>query len=276
MASTRLSFMTLNLWGTDYWPRRREAVKQLLRKHRPDILCLQEFSKQAEQLLERVLQGRDHVNRRRDDFLGWRSEGNIYWNKKRLKLARRSDKEPNIGREEVAIDQQQWPTQMYRRLFWVRLKLIDAEHTIFVSTAQLTFKGSKADQGGLNPRKLEIDRIISELTSIPRHAKDKKPVEPAFFMGDVNDTSPIFDLYHAGFVDCFTGVGKPIPPTVPVFRKGGGIDALLKREPLRSLSSDCITANKLADPREAKVLKFRYRGVAPSDHWPVWAEYELI
>ena len=273
MAGKCLTVMTFNLWGDNYWSCRREAVRTLLTTRRPDILCVQEFSKEAEDLLtgcaaeSRACQSNKRRGLERPVFPGWESEGNIYWNKDLLKLAKGASGAPDIGADEVAIHKREKPTQKHRRLFWVRLKLNGSDRTVFVSTAQLTFKGSAADEAGRNPRKKETRRIIRVLKS--RILKDERgePTEQsAFFMGDVNDTSPFFDLSREGFKDCFTCLGTIIPPTVPVYPKGPDIGKEPGEDLLRSLSSDCITANIRAKPREAKVRRFWHRAVAPSDH----------
>jgi hypothetical protein len=276
MARVLLSTATYNLWAKEHWIDRKEAIDAFFKVFQPDVLCIQEFSDNARELLKVALPNHEHVTD--NGVPGWATEGNIYWNKDLFTLIR----ETSHGAEQVGMewkrDRNGHEFQRDRRLFWVRLRLRRGEQEgreIFVSTAHFTYKGY-VDQAceDLDPRGEEIRNTIAALKKV-EHAQ----AIPMFFMGDVNDTAPIFDLAENGFVDCFTRLRLPLPPTVPVYPKGIRYledDAEMKKmKPMRSMTSDVITSNDNAIPVTACVPHFYHKGVAPSDHWPVMAVYEL-
>lgn len=240
----RISIATLNLWNNTRWPERSISLNNFLKRFRLDILCFQELCEEICEFLDQHLAGYARIH---DEFEGWNSESNIYWNTTTFK-------EDVHGAIDVGIP------DGFCRLFWVRLKYGD--NSILIATAQLTWPGNHEERiTGLSPRVKQINRIIVHLKEIAG------PKEPVLFVGDLNGTAqPIYSLQRAGYTDCFTDLGLIPPPTVPV---GIGHDL----SPSRTV--DWITSNSYAQPIAAMVPQIAYNGVPPSDHWPVVAVYEI-
>lgn len=240
----RISVATLNLWKDERWPERSISLGSFLERFCPDLLCLQELCKETCEFLDQCLSRHNRVH---DEFQGWDSESNIYWN------ADIFEKDTH-GAIDVGIP------DGFHRLFWVRLRC--ETNSILVATAQLTWPGSREEvMTGQSPRTEQINRIITCLGEIAM------PNRPAFFVGDLNGTAqPIYSLRDAGYTDCFTDLGLIPPPTSPV---NGGLGL----SPSRTI--DWITSNSWARPMAAMVPMVVYDGIPLSDHWPVVAIYKV-
>ena len=166
MVPTRLSIATYNIWNTMRWDVREPALRQFASLFKPDILCLQELRAETQACLDEELPTHERVH---DDLPGWTCEGNIYWNSDYLK-------EIEHGAVDVGM------LEEHRRLFWVRLELIEQDRTVIVSTAHFTYQGNPDERAnGQSPRVEQTRRTIAALQRLV--GKD----EPAFFMGDLND-----------------------------------------------------------------------------------------
>ena len=249
MFPPRLSVMTLNLWNERRWDDRAKAVEACLQTVDPDLLCIQELRESTRDRLDAVLPGHRRVD---DDFYGWTREGTIYWNDGHFAYV-------DHGSEDVGI------LEEYRRLFWVRLELTDADRTILVSTAHFTYQGNEHEvDTGQSPRVEQANRTVSALQDLQHEG------EPVLFMGDLNDpVHPRRILADAGYTDCFSELGVPVRPTFPAWPTKDDADSIVE------IPLDWIVANEHARSRCATVPEFFYEGMAPSDHWPVLAIYEL-
>lgn len=245
----RFTVCSYNIWGTTRWLERKTALESFVKHHIPDILCLQELQADSRHALDQVL---SETHARVDDsFGGWESEGNVYWNTQFFELI-------NYGAE--AIGQ----LEEFRRLFWVRLRLRDARAiTLFVSNAHYTWPGNPEETTtGLNLRILQAQKTIEVFDRLSPLA------EPLLFMGDLNDQlHPISILRKSGLTDCFTALGQTPRPTYPAFAGAESttpftIDWLFHRGSIR--------------PMNVQVVDFYYGDLAPSDHKPVLATFELI
>ena len=250
MFPVRLSFITYNLWKTERWRVRARALGKFLDLFYPDVLCLQELGRTTQRFLDRNLRNHDRV---RASFPGWTNEGNIYWNTLLFEKVQ-------YGAEIVGH------LERGRRLFWVRLRL-KSSRTIFVATAHLTPPLNPIEaETGRSPRVRQLKRIVARLQRLVRED------EPAFFMGDMNDArhpQPIFK--KAGFTSCFAELGMQSPPTFYSYPTAG----IERGESTVTEAIDLIVANRHARAIAASVPQC-YRGdVAPSDHWPVQAIYEI-
>ena len=252
MFPARLSIVTYNLWLTERWPARAPALERFLSLFAPEILCVQELQRPTQEFLDRVL--KDHA-RVRDPFPGWTNESNIYWNGAMLE-------ETEHGAEEVGH------LEPERRLFWARLRVKSSKQTIFVSTAHLTSpKHANETETGVSPRVKQLKRIAEELGRLVRDN------EPAFFMGDMNDAyHPQRVLGRAGFTSCFAALGMQSPPTFHCYPTAG----IEPGSPTVTEAIDLIVANKYARAIAANVPQVYAEGLAPSDHWPVQAVYQLV
>jgi endonuclease/exonuclease/phosphatase family metal-dependent hydrolase len=251
MIPTRLSIITFNIWRTERWPARAPALERFLTLFTPDVLCVQELQRPTQEFLDRVLKGYGRVH---DPFPGWTTESNIYWNESVLE-------EIEHGAEQVGH------VEPERRMFWVRLQIKSLQKAIFVATAHLTSpRHSNEVETGVSPRVGQLKRIAEELT---RHVREG---EPAFFMGDMNDAwHPQRLLAQVGFVSCFAALGMQSPFTFQCYPTAN----VQPGEQTITEAIDLIVANRYARAIAATVPQCYAGDLAPSDHWPVQAIYQL-
>jgi endonuclease/exonuclease/phosphatase family metal-dependent hydrolase len=251
MVPARLSIITCNIWLTERWPARAPALEKFLTLFSPDVLCVQELQRQTQEFLDGVLKDYERVH---DPFAGWTNESNIYWRKAPFdKIAH--------GAEDVGHAEPE------RRMFWARLQVKPLGKPIFVATAHLTSpKHGQEPETGVSPRVRQLKRIAGALTRLVHEG------EPAFFMGDMNDARhPQRILAEAGFVSCFAALGMQSPPTFQCYPTAGiepGAQSITE-------AIDLIVANKHARAIAASVPQVYAGDMAPSDHWPVQAIYQL-
>ena len=247
MHPLRLSIVTYNLWNTERWPERSQALNRFLDLFTPDILCIQELRDETRSFIDKVLPQHQRVD---DDFPGWTCEGNIYWKSELLN-------EVEHGAEDIGM------LEEHRRMFWVRLNLNGGDKTVFISTAHYTYQGHEKEmETGISPRLGQTRRTMEELQ---RLVKDN---EPAFFMGDLNDpVIPARLMGDVGFESCFKAMNMLSPPTYPCNPTAKYLNM--------NQTIDWIMANAYARPISAQVPQFFLDDFAPSDHWPVLAIYEL-
>jgi endonuclease/exonuclease/phosphatase family metal-dependent hydrolase len=113
----------------------------------------------------------------------------------------------------------------------------------------------------------QLKRIAGELARLVRQG------EPAFFMGDMNDPRhPQRILKQAGFASCFAALGMQSPPTFQCYPTAN----IEPEEQTITEAIDLIVANKHARAIAASVPQCYAGDIAPSDHWPVQAVYQLV
>jgi endonuclease/exonuclease/phosphatase family metal-dependent hydrolase len=248
---TRLSFMTCNIWQTERWPARAPALERLVTLFAPDVFCVQELQPPTQEFLDRVLSAHARVQ---DPLPGWTSESNIYWNDAAFE-------ELGHGAEDVGHIEPE------RRMFWARLRIKSLQKSIFIATAHLTSPGSSGEsETGVSPRVRQLNRIAAELKRQVREG------EPAFFMGDMNDAwHPQHILMRAGYVSCFAALGMQSPPTFKCYPTAG----VQPGEQTVTEAIDLIVANQHARAVAASVPQCYADDLAPSDHWPVQAIYQI-
>ncbi len=251
MFPIRISLATYNRWNTNPWPLPAPALEQFVQLFRPDILCLQELRAETQAFLDETLPGHSRVH---DAFAGWTCEGNIYWNAELFQ-------EIEHGAKDVGIVEEQ------RRLFWARLELKGQERTILVGTAHYTYQGHyKEIETGYSPRVEQARRTVAALQRLARAD------EPVFFMGDLNDpVHPKLLLSQAGFDSCFARLGMPCPSTFPCHPTAD----ITPGDTRASQTIDWLVSNQHARPIACHVPHCYHGDVAPSDHWPVLAVYEI-
>ena len=252
MLPVRLSLVTYNLWGTERWPEREPALRLFFERHRPDLVCVQELTPQTRTVLDEVLPTHGRVD---DDFMGWTTEGNIWWNSAFLRLVEH-------GAEEFGIEE--YPD---RRLFWVRLQIVDRPTTVFVGDVHLSDPGLAVElEEGRNNRVVEAKAIIGSLGRLVGDG------EAAFLLGDFNDSLvPLTHLFVAGYESPWGRLHQLPPPTMPAFP-----DRLLGYGFASSFVLDWIVANRHARPLAVSSPHVYADNIPPSDHWPVQAVYELV
>jgi endonuclease/exonuclease/phosphatase family metal-dependent hydrolase len=251
MLPTRISLVTYNLWRTDRWPEREPALRLFFERYRPDIVCVQELTAETQETLDDVLPSHTRID---DPFTGWTTEGNIWWNTEFLQLV-------EYGAEAFGIEA--YPD---RRLFWVRLQVIDQPTTFFVGDIHFSDAGLPAELlEGRNTRVDEAKAVIGSLGGLVRDA------EPAFLLGDFNDSlGPLTHLFLAGYESPWARLHQLPPPTMPAYP-----DRLLGYGFASSFVLDWIVATRNARPLSVSSPHVYADNIPPSDHWPVHAIYEL-
>lgn len=253
MLPDRVSVLTLNLWKDNRWADRAPSVRAFLDHADPDIAAFQELRPQTRDHLDEVLGGHARVT---GELPGWSTEGNVYWRESSFRAL-------DHGAIEVGILEED------RRLFWVRLVPRDdnrsADRSVLVCTAHFTYAGNDREvETGQSPRVDQARQTVDALAALGN------PGEPVLFMGDLNDAvHPTRILAAAGYTDCFSELGVPVRPTFPAWPTKDDADAVVE------MPLDWLVANEHATSRAAMVPEFFHDGVAPSDHWPVLAMYEL-
>ena len=234
---------TYNLWTGERWEERRAPLNRFLDVNRPDILCLQELTPVACELISATLPSMLRVE---DPFPGWTEEGNIYWNTEVFDLA-------EYGAEDIGILEEK------RRLFWVRL-VTRSGATVVVATAHFSWLREAGASGeGVAVRVSQAEAAVGALDEIA-HAG-----ESVLFMGDFNDyLYPIDVLRQADFADSFQALGRaPLitHPALPTSESPTLLDWMMHRGPIR--------------PTLTSVVDFYVDGIPPSDHKPILTTYTL-
>jgi endonuclease/exonuclease/phosphatase family metal-dependent hydrolase len=251
MFPTRLTVVTYNLWNTERWDVRRPALGQFVRIYNPDIMCVQELREETRDFLDQAMPRHRRVH---DDLSGWTREGNIFWNADLLT-------EVTHGAEDVGMIGQ------YRRLFWARLQLNHSDRTVLIGTAHFTYQRHPQEcETGHNPRMEQTRKTIEALEGIAHDG------EPVLFMGDLNDNiHPPRLLHEAGYVGCFAALGLLPPTTWPCYPTAN----VAAGDRVANQTLDWMVANQFARPVAAHVPQCYCGDVAPSDHWPILAVYEV-
>ena len=236
---------TYNLWGSFDWDNRSASLERFLEVNRPDVLCIQESTHEACDLIAGVLGS--HVTIA-DPFRGWVEEGTIYWNPQLFDLV-------EYGTRDIGMHEE------LRRLFWVRLR-IPGERTIVVATAHFSWTGERdhlPEQS--NVRIAQAEAAVAALDGLLNED------EPVLFMGDFNDyIHPIRILRDAGFVDSFAALGREVVATYPARPLQSAppqlLDWMMHRGPIR--------------PTLTSVVDFYVDEMPPSDHKPILTSYVLL
>jgi endonuclease/exonuclease/phosphatase (EEP) superfamily protein YafD len=236
---------TYNLWGSFDWDNRSASLERFLEVNRPDVLCIQESTQAACDLIASALPSFATIA---DPFPGWVDEGTIFWNPHIFDLA-------EYGTRDIGI------LEELRRLFWVRLR-IPGERTIVVATAHFSWTGEREhlpEQG--NVRIAQAEAAVSALDGLVTEG------EPVLFMGDFNDyIHPIRVLREAGFVDSFAALGRGVVVTYPA-------RPLLSAPPQLL---DWMMHRGRIRPTLTSVVDFYVDEVPPSDHKPILTSYVVL
>lgn len=236
---------TYNLWKSPTRKdERRGALQRFLELNRPDVLCVQELSPDAVELVSQTLPSLAHVD---DAFAGWTQEGNVFWNAKFFDLI-------DYGAEPIG------QLKELRRLFWVRLEASTGQ-SIVVATAHFSAISNVRElTERINVRVGQAEEAASALDGLLR------PDEAVLFMGDFNDHfHPLQVLRAAGYEDSFMALGRDPSITHPAFPKPGQpprlLDWMMHRGPVR--------------PTLTSVVDFYVDAFPPSDHKPILTTYTL-
>ena len=235
---------TYNLWGTYRWDERWLALERFLDVNKPDVLCAQELSSDAIDLIKVTLPWIRNVE---DPFPGWVEEGNIFWNSQLFEL-------DEYGVEDIGM------LEEFRRLFWVRLAT-ESGSTFVVATAHFSQTGNEREiTEHINVRIGQAEDGVASLDNLVRKN------EPVLFMGDFNDyIHPLRVLRAGGFDDSFNALGRETPVTYPALplpqQPPELLDWMMHRGPIR--------------PTLTSVVDFYVGETPPSDHKPILTTYQL-
>lgn len=266
----RVSVTTFNVWGENYWPQRSASLSQTFHSLKSDVYLLQEVTPEILEYLDKSV-GHNYKRVHDDRFAGWQRESNIYWNDNLLALL-------DHGHGDLHIED-----HPARGLFWARLAVRSTMDklnvngspveplTIFCSTAHFPWEGNDTEmRTGINQRIPAATNVCEQLRRlVPPH-------ECSVFAGDLNDDfHPVRILgEEMGLMDVFECMDLPPPITHPVrpscpreeMRPNRTIDWILC-----SLPAPCRVVSALAKG----VRGGMHGGMAPSDHLPVMAVFEL-
>lgn len=218
-------------------------------RYRPDVLCVQELTETTQTFLDEELPTHARVHAPGE---GW-ADSNLWW---------RSDLFEELEHGAAEFGNVVYPM---RRLCWVRFRVRDRDHTFVVSTVHLTDQGTDELPTGVSPRVREAEAVIAALREVVGDG------EPAFVTGDLNDSLlPVAALFDAGYWSCFGALGQLPPPTMPTSLTTFGTLGFSS-----AFVYDWIVANRHARAIAASSPHVYANDLAPSDHWPVQAVYEL-
>lgn len=247
--------MTYNVWGDAHLAEREPALRSLFRTRPPDLLATQELRPGSRDLIDAELPEHDRVH---DDHPGWAHQSNLWWRRDLFSAV-------DHGVRDVGI------LDPSAGLFWVRLRTADGA-VLVLATAHLTWPGHAEERAtGVNQRVPQARAVVAALDELAGAG-------PCLFTSDVNDIGgPLWELGNAGFLDSFTALGSPAPPTHPVvpmpFTTGRGTRLSPVQSPAKAI--DWIFSRGPVRARTSEAVEFFHDGSAPSDHKPVVATFTL-
>lgn len=252
MHPLRISVCTYNLWNTQRWPDREPALGHFLDRFRPDIFCVQELRSETRDCIDTHLE--HHARVTDSTVTGWTRESNIWWQTDLFY-------EIDHGAEDIGHK------ETNRWLFWVRLGRRDREGTLLVTTCHLTHQRNRREtETGQSPRVEQANRLVAVLDRIAEAG------EPVWVTGDFNDPVHVPAILHqAGYTDCYGALAVQPPPTFPA-RPTSGIQP---GEYFTNATFDWIMAGGAVRALCAATPQTYQGDLAPSDHWPVVAIYEV-
>ena len=59
MTNVRINIITYNIWNSERWAQRENALRAFIQLFDPDLLCVQELRRKSRQFLDTVLTGHD-------------------------------------------------------------------------------------------------------------------------------------------------------------------------------------------------------------------------
>ena len=194
--SAGIKLMTYNIRynntddGANWWELRKEKVADLILKHSPDVLGVQEALEGQMRQLDSFLVKYEYYGVGRDDGKTKGEYAAIFYNKSTLKLNNSGtfwlSETPDI------IGSVGWDAAMERICSWVHLEDIISRKKFFVFNAHFDHIGKEA-------RKNSVLLIVEKIKKIA-------PNMPVIFMGDLNftpDEPPYPFVLENGYYDSF-------------------------------------------------------------------------
>jgi len=250
--STGFSVLTLNLRfgladdGLNCWENRKKSLPALFNAYRPDFIALQEANDFQVDYLAGILTGYDAIGQRKPAPANWQSNV-IFFQRRWVPTFFRHFYLSTTPSVPSKLSGSRWPRQCTMGMF------ADNDRQLICIDTHLDFAESVQVQSA------EI--IFSQLSCLPADV-------PALLMGDFNATpqSACYQRFTgeaaaAGF-RFQNAAARPFPGTYHGFEgrtDGEHIDWILYR--------GAVT------PLLYRVVRDRFNGVYPSDHYPVYAEF---
>jgi len=247
------------------WPQRKDICINIIKNHKPDIICLQEVLKvQADDLIKAFpkfqLLGFDgpEMDAHKEGYHGI-AKNPIMFNRDKYEL--RNAGGYWLSETPLVAGSKSWDTARARHANWVRLKDKSSGKEFRVVNLHLDHVSNEA--------KVEQTKLVVQESS--QYQKDF----PQILTGDFNARadSKVFDSVKGdGWMDSFTAVNGTAPPGFtthafegPAYAKGrpdGKIDFIFCKGPVKSLASSIIRDHE--------------KGKYPSDHYFLSADLELL
>ncbi len=181
--------------GPNWWENRKEKVANLILKHSPDVLGVQEALEGQMRQLDSFLLNYNYYGVGRDDGKTKGEYAAIFYKKEKFKLINSGtfwlSETPDI------IGSVGWDASMERICSWAKLENNVSKKSFFVFNAHFDHIGKEA-------RKNSTLLIVKKIKEIAVEA-------PVVFMGDLNFTPeepPYPIVLKNGFVDSFKNIGQ--------------------------------------------------------------------
>lgn len=247
--------MTYNLWGGWDLESRSLALTTLMELRSPDVLGIQELHPDSRDLIDSAL---PHHQRVSDPAPGWSKHSNIWWDARVFEYVKHGFVDVGILSDSAG-------------LFWAQLRstLLHEAPLLTFATAHLTWPGHPHEvETDRNPRPTQARNIATVLDELGQN-------NPIIFTADMNDYArPMWAMYDQDFREPFGALGRTCPPTFPVTPR---FDRAARWEGVQTVEKalDWIFFRGPLQPRNAEVIEYFHQGVAPSDHKPVMATFQL-
>ncbi len=242
----RISLVSLNLWNTEHWEKRKQCVVSFVQTYHADIYCFQEVRPQTLAVLDEALPEYRRIEGKEP---GWQCENSIYVNKQLFQVK-------EFGRVDLNMP------EVHRGLFWVRL-LTTEQKLLFVGTMHLTHQLNADEQRtGIGYRHAEAHFAAKALNQLVNQQR-------SVICGDFNDPvhpSRIFSE-EAQYTDVFSALGIAAPVTFPC--------PYLSTEGFLVEAIDKIMVRGEIRPILATSPQFMIPNGVLSDHWPVATVLQL-
>ena len=245
--------------GENRWERRSDLVMRVIREYNPDILGMQEVLKFQADELHAALDGYEFVGVGRDDGREKGEFSPIMFRRDVFKLVDHGFLW--LSEEPEHAGSLGWDAALPRLLTWVRLQHRDNPFVeIFAINTHFDHRGQKARE---------------ESASLVRRTVESLGGKPVIVMGDFNSSPD--SLAHerltkstgnlAELHDCWQWLRNS--------EEAAGSFTGFK-EPSTSPRIDWILVNRRFQPLETEIVRTKYDGRLPSDHYPVTATLKLL
>jgi endonuclease/exonuclease/phosphatase family metal-dependent hydrolase len=249
-AQDGLRLMTFNIrYGTaddgpNSWPHRHDLVADIIIRHAPDVLAIQEGLAFQLHELGPVLGGYRKLGQHRDGGLEGEFSG-LYVNESRVRI--RGWGELWLSPTPDSVGSRGWDAALSRMAVWVEIEMPGNGERIRIYGTHFDHRGEVA--------RLESARLIAG------HAEGGPP---AVVMGDLNageDSEPFSVFLDLGYRSAFT----MLHPESELGTFNGF------RDPTGGRRIDHILLAPRLEPSHSEIIDDKVDGVWPSDHFPVVA-----